>query len=68
MGEYLEREELKPCPFCGGMADIRVVAYHRDGGDIIVIKCATCGASTKTYSYDNKEKAIKAWNIRSYRG
>lgn len=56
-------EELKPCPFCGGIyqliddpsaIDIAVVCNANDGG---------CGSSSGHYR--SQEEAIKYWNKRS---
>ena len=51
-------EELKPCPFCGGEADIRTV------GEISYIECATCHCQTESVHYKEKNKIIEAWNKR----
>ena len=53
--------ELKPCPFCGGEADI--VVYGATGEH--TIECLTCGAEGAT-EYD-KAEAIEAWNTRAER-
>ena len=34
--------ELKPCPFCGGVADIRMNKSHK-GGQHAVLVCGGCG-------------------------
>lgn len=39
-------EELKPCPFCGGPADIRH-SHDEDGCYWAAVKCRKCGASTR---------------------
>ena len=51
--------ELKPCPFCGGEAEMIVNNSH---GMIICTKC-------KVYKLfivviDGREKAAEAWNSR----
>jgi len=51
--------KLKPCPFCGGEAKS---SYTSNGVDIN-IRCK-CGISSRSYSYADKQKAIKAWNTR----
>jgi Lar family restriction alleviation protein len=59
---YLAAEHikpLKPCPFCGGNAE---VAEPICGEDYFV-KCVNCGCRT-SYFYRAKEEAIKAWNKR----
>lgn len=59
--------DLKPCPFCGGVAKI----YASTIG--VSVKCVKCHAQTETYidtCYELCEKAnatervIKAWNRR----
>lgn len=49
-------DELKPCPFCGGEAEIR-------GDGYFWIQCKYCWAET-TGSEDMAE-AIEAWNRRA---
>lgn len=51
-----ENEELKPCPFCGGEAEIVM-----SGGDRRV-DCKKCGARSDWY--DTEAEAIAAWNRR----
>jgi Lar family restriction alleviation protein len=47
--------ELKPCPFCGGKAEMKgvVVAY---------VKCSNCKAETGCY--EKEDEAAGAWNRR----
>lgn len=56
--------ELKPCPFCGGKAEVDAYGLT---GRVIVIKCLSCGARTRAFDTDIKrgENAIEAWNRRS---
>ena len=52
--------ELKPCPFCGGKADIVERwpdKFHR------MIMCDECGAEF----VDKNEHAVAAWNTRAER-
>lgn len=60
--------ELKPCPFCGGEAFIRVIPPHKHflvnmpdykGGAFVECVNCSCGIAE-----DTKEEAIKAWNRR----
>lgn len=63
-------EKLKPCPFCGGKANIVVVEPHTheiaifmpdyEGGAFVECNDCTCAISAKT-----KEMAIEAWNRRA---
>ena len=50
--------ELKPCPFCGGLAFI----YSEDGEYYRVV-CDNCDGAIERNS-DNKKEAVKAWNTR----
>lgn len=54
----MNNEELKPCPFCGGEAEIVM-----SGGDRRV-ECKKCGARSDWY--DTEAEAIAAWNRRNY--
>ena len=71
--------DLKPCPFCGGEADIWIKSQNRHPfvGSYILVKCDVCGACTKTFynlndipeddswtHWETAERAIKAWNRR----
>ena len=61
-------DELKPCPFCGGEAELITL---RDGlGQIcecwVAHTCAN-GMSVETNSYDTEAEAISAWNTRAER-
>ena len=65
----MAKEELKPCPFCGGMADIQ----HAIGSTLVVrIKCKACGASTRNIKTSSEKratnKAVALWNKRSADG
>ena len=57
-------EELKPCPFCGGKADL--VDYGLTGR-MKVVQCSDCGARTRAFDPKVKcgENAIDAWNRRA---
>ena len=58
-------EELKPCPFCGGEANITYKAkrlYDKNkmiGG--VIIYCGTCEAQM---FYTSEKLAVEAWNRR----
>ena len=51
--------ELKPCPFCGGNAEIK--KYTR-----FWVACDDC--LTESAAYATKEEAIEAWNRRAEDG
>lgn len=61
--------ELKPCPFCGGAAELKTREYamvgHKQQAYVI---CKTCGVTSAYFSeniaYCANEKAIEAWNRR----
>lgn len=52
--------ELKPCPFCGGDAELRETSSHD-----YFIRCTNkqCASRTRNY-HENKNGAISAWNTR----
>ena len=62
--------ELKPCPFCGGQAEL--IREHRKGwaltGSVVRCKNDHCGCRGKWFiiaaEYSSDEKAIEAWNRR----
>ena len=55
-------EKLKPCPFCGGDAELS------DFETISKVICKKCGAESRLIASSSKycsdEKAIEAWNRR----
>lgn len=56
--------DLKPCPFCGGEAE--VVKAHSNTTEfpyVVVCKNDLCNASVGRFS-TSREKAIEAWNTR----
>ena len=50
--------ELKPCPFCGGKAEIK-------GSAFCWVQCKSCGAETK--GTKKRANAIAEWNRRKER-
>ena len=63
--------KLKPCPFCGGKAELRI--HRGDYGytpDIYIAECKWCGAKISEVSgnyVDLKERVIGKWNTRTER-
>lgn len=64
--------KLLPCPFCGGYADYRAYASAAYGADGVIVRCMSCGASTR-YCADmliaeavseGRRLAAAAWNQR----
>ena len=57
-------EKLKPCPFCGGEAEMQItILYNLKANSLHFIHCGKCWSSTFQY-FSKKEEAIKAWNTR----
>jgi len=54
MTKESKREELKPCPFCGG--DAKELSMNRVG-------CKSCGI--RTVSRGTRWRSIDAWNNRT---
>ena len=55
-------DELKPCPFCGGLAEIVDIDEGENAGGSCVC-CTTCLASSKV-EFGFKENFISNWNRR----
>ena len=58
-------DELKPCPFCGGKAELR----HFAGINVTsYVRCMDCKAQTFEFRISTEqssdEEAIEAWNRR----
>ena len=62
----MSEETLKPCPFCGGEATIRIFKGKDGWRDRYAILCrydeGGCGAESGLYHY--MSEAIEAWNRR----
>lgn len=54
------KDELKPCPFCGGEAEIKKGCTF--GGNFYFVKCKKC--SSEGERKYGKSEAIAAWNKR----
>ena len=58
--------ELKPCPFCGGDADIQYLKPVVDGGlDEFRVRCPAIGCGGAVTGWMSKPTAIQAWNRRT---
>ena len=56
-------EKLKPCPFCGGKADIRTLPSKNNRITSYFPMCRKC--MTTGDNYASYEAAAKAWNRRT---
>ncbi len=67
--------KIKPCPHCGGTAQLQTNYNWKIGCYFTVVKCDICGAQGKTFCFssdnpDNdiataiKADAVNAWNMR----
>lgn len=57
----IKSEELKPCPFCGGKAEL---IYYRANGKTTV-SCCVGGCMANISFCPTTEAAIKKWNRRA---
>jgi Lar family restriction alleviation protein len=56
--------ELKPCPFCGGKANV-ALAFKGEDKNGVPFWYAYCLKCDVSIGRRIKSNAIKAWNIRS---
>lgn len=56
--------ELLPCPFCGGEAEM-LTAESMHGGNLYGVMCDCCACRTDVY--DTEAEAVAAWNTRAER-
>lgn len=64
--------KLKPCPFCGGKAHIKIIDHDSHGKESykVIISCGTwnCDVKREFYWFNTEEQAIKVsaeiWNKR----
>lgn len=52
-------EKLKPCPFCGGEAELTNVAIIPNA---ITVRCKECNCNVNWFC--KEQEAIEAWNRR----
>jgi len=68
--EGLLTDNLKPCPFCGGTADLITgkVPHHGFSQEYYKVRCRGCGLDVAWF-LDESEKelnpTVKAWNRRA---
>ena len=57
-------DKLKPCPFCGGKAEMNKIEYEYYGEDVAkyYVECFSCCSSSDRYLTDRL--AVDAWNRR----
>jgi Lar family restriction alleviation protein len=64
--------ELKPCPFCGGEAELHHKIEPLCIDAYSYVYCTKCGVTTeafpKSFDHSSDEKAIEAWNRRAEDG
>lgn len=58
-------ETLKPCPCCGGEANVRF--YGDPHCTVVSVVCDECGLGTTTVVLDDYLSAVNAWNHRAER-
>ena len=51
--------ELKPCPFCGGPAEVHQL---RKGEWYVTCQSDSCPVNPETNTFDSEAEAIEAWN------
>lgn len=64
----MKQTELKPCPFCGGKAEMQITKHCPSGFDYTP-RCqntSCCGRLQKKYTV--RETAVYMWNRRANNG
>lgn len=54
------KNNLKPCPFCGGKVKKRIGPIQQT----VMFICQKCGADVCFYGAEHEPKATEAWNRR----
>ncbi len=55
----MTREELKPCPFCGGVAEFERIGTNRVS---CIVTCGDCGCMLETS--ETNASCGEGWNTR----
>ncbi|MBD5142111.1 MAG: hypothetical protein HDT22_00630 [Ruminococcus sp.] len=67
----MHKYNLKPCPFCGGIAEFKLLApsiFESNSDTAIYVECSNCKIRTKSVEksidYTAKEIVAEIWNTR----
>ena len=61
----MSKQELLPCPFCGGKADMEYSGDIPSGGhehQSVTIECASCEASCSVHPWPNQDISCSCCN------
>ena len=58
----MEMEKLKPCPFCGGKAEMLINEYE-DSRKEYLVACTECDGMVERWR-KTEEEAVEQWNRR----
>ena len=58
----MEMEKLKPCPFCGGKAEMLISEYE-DSRKEYLVACTECDGIVERWR-ETEEEAVEQWNRR----
>jgi hypothetical protein len=56
--------EIKACPFCGGMAELRYSEHSVKVGYYVTCVNPECNVEVYTFKFQTIEEAADAWNKR----
>lgn len=59
----MKMDKLKPCPFCGGKAEVLINEYS-DSSKEYLVACTECDGMVERWRKTEKE-AIEQWNRRT---
>lgn len=57
----MTNENLKPCPFCGGKAELET----NEDGSMLHVTCTVCYARSDNHYAKHKNYVIQDWNKRT---